>query len=254
MIRTAMMIVAVSLLGAAEPEDEIDRLQGRWKLVREHIAGSDLHNTERTWVIKGDSLTITHTITGRGTIRLDPTRNPGRFEKTNASSPGRKLVGIYVLEGDTFKTYSSPLSRDELPTDFPKEPDRRYLLDVWKRQNAPKGEGLDGDWKLVERLQGQRRYDTKDFTMKIEGGEYSIRNHQVIHATIKLDPTTKLKQIDIKYGDDSPVLGGKTRPKVYRLEGDRLTVWAGTLDERPTEVSDELESSNYFEVFERVKP
>jgi uncharacterized protein (TIGR03067 family) len=258
MINSALLVTTLALL-AADPNDDLDRLQGTWKLTRSHRARVDREGIECEWLIKGNALTITETIHGRGTIRLDPTTNPGRCEQTFADDPKSKASGDYVLEGDTFKTYlDHPIVKSA--TDPPNTPGVVRLQQVWERVGGAKGDTLDGDWKLVETILGGRRNKFQDFTMKVERGEYTSRNHSVTHCILKLEPSLQLKQMDITYtlAEENLILAGKTRLGIYRLDGDRLTVWDKIerpgQNVRPTEVSDAPDSENSFQVFRRVKP
>jgi uncharacterized protein (TIGR03067 family) len=256
------IIVAFLLAGltlADGPEDELNRFQGRWKLVKEHIAKKDRQGVESEWLIEGDKLTVTDRITGRGKITLDPTAKPGRFEKTFADDTARRLRGVYRLEGDKFITYFRFASADQDPTEFPAKPDRRHILETWKRTDGPGGKGIDGEWELLDRIIGDNTIKYKDHLMKIVNGEYTVDARSVSHYSIRLNPAAALKQLDRKILDAKPPIPeSKVFLEVYSFNGGHLTVWGehfqpGTRTfARPDSVSDAPDSENFFRVFEKV--
>ena len=278
-LRASISLGVVLLLGAAGNADERDRLQGVWKLTKAHMAGRDNKNVAATWTIQGDNLTIAHTSTSQGTITLDPSKTPGRFEWTVPGHPDRKVRGTYRLEGDTLKLYSALLRLNEPPTDLPDEPVLGHQLVVWKRVDGTRGDGLDGEWKRVAFILADKRDIISrlgETVMRVRGDTYQIKSTSQRRGTIKIDPTQSPKHLDLTFEADAlgekltnskprpgnlaaltfeaDALGEKlTNPRVYRLDGDRLTVWQG-IQGRPTEVSDAADSENHFEVFERVKP
>ncbi len=278
-LRTLLSLGMVLVLTAAGKADERDRLQGVWKLTRDHMAGREHKNVAGTWTIQGDNLTMSYTSTSKGTITLDPSKTPGRFERTIAERPDLKVKGTYRLERDTLKLYSAMLHRTEPPTDLPDEPVLGHQLVVWKRVDGTRGDGLDGEWKEVAFfLVGKRDIINRlgESVMRVRGDTYQIKSVSQRRCTIKIDPTQSPKHLDLTFEADAlgekltnrkprpgnlaaltfeaDALGEKrTNPRVYRLDGDRLTVWQG-IQGRPTEVSDAADSDNHFEVFERVKP
>jgi uncharacterized protein (TIGR03067 family) len=196
---------------------------------------------------------MTSTGTWRGTITLDPTKTPGRFERTIVDVPESKVKGTYRLEGDTLKLYEPMLSGSEPPVDLPEEPARGYELEVWKRAGETGGAGLDGDWKLAAFLMvGKRDISSMmgERVMRIQGGTCQFRSDSLRRCTIKVDPSQSPKHFDMTF-EETALRGRHTQPRVYRLEGDRLTVWQ-SFRGRPTEVSDAADSEAHFQVFERV--
>ncbi|WP_435007630.1 TIGR03067 domain-containing protein [Tundrisphaera lichenicola] len=259
MISTLVVVLLAGLPLADGPAEELGRFQGRWKLVREHIAKKDTQGVDGEWLIEGDKLTETRRFTGRGKLTLDPSTKPARFEMTFAADPKLRGRGIYRFEGDKFLTYIQLRPPTPEPTDFPEGPDRRYLVEIWKRTGGPVGEVIDGEWELLERVQGEQRTKLKNHLMKVVEGEWTKDYKSVTHYSIRLNPTATLKHLDLKIFDtDSPV--SRTFLDVYSLDGDRLTVWGEDLSSasgnpvRRDSVSEAPDSDNYFRVYERVKP
>lgn len=255
-----LLIVLASTLAAPDKEQDLARLQGTWECVREHLANKDLpyigREWTRRWTIKGKTITMTDAGTIRGTVRLDPTRSPGRYEWTNAAAQGAKSEGIYTLDGDTFRRcFVAPLSRAELPAVFPDKSDPRYAMDVWKRRDGAKGDGLEGTWDQVDFSVGAYHEGKEDLqvrTMTVKGDEYSIRSQKVAHGTITLDSSVTPKQIDILYTNMK--LKGEINRGVYRLDGPRLTIAGSIRMKRPDKIPDNPEGDGHFEVFEKVEP
>jgi uncharacterized protein (TIGR03067 family) len=55
-----------------------------------------------------------------GTHRLDPTKKPKQIEAVRTKGPhkGEKMVGIYELDGDTFKVCFAAPGKTDRPTEF----------------------------------------------------------------------------------------------------------------------------------------
>lgn len=92
-------------------------------------------------------------------------------------------------------------------------------------------------------------------TIKIRGTDYHGQvSGKRDRITIEIDPSKVPKRLDLTYEDDSPLNRGRyTSHSVYRLDGDRLTVWDASL-ELPSEPNDAVDSPQRFQVFEKVKP
>ena len=88
-------------------------------------------------VCKGDE--ITTTMSGQlfiqAKITLDPSKKPKTidYQMTGGYTKGQKQLGIYEVDGDTFKScFSKPGA--ERPTDFTTKPDDGRTVSVWKRE------------------------------------------------------------------------------------------------------------------------
>ncbi len=252
-IRGLLTLGIIACLVAAGPAEDMERLQGPWNLVNDHYGARDHKDRVGSWVIKGESVTITMGAAVRGTISLDTTKTPGRFEKTDLDIPTVRIKGTFRVDGDTLKLYR-PVLRAEPPVDLPDEPARGYALEVWKRIGEKGPSGLDGSWKQVSYLMsGNRELIMGEPMMVVKGKVYASANENQRRCTIKIDPSKEPKHLDITF-EDSPIgRGATTEPWIYRLDGDRLTVWQ-SFQGRPTEASDAPDSQSRFQVFERLKP
>jgi uncharacterized protein (TIGR03067 family) len=141
----ALAATAISF-GRAEDKDaatkDMAQLQGEWSMVSGTTDGFPIpeqmiSNSKRT--CKGDELTV---IVGgqlimKAKISIDPAKKPKTmdYDVTAGPNKGKKLLGIYELDGDTFKScFAAPGA--ERPTDFTSKPGEKQTLTVWKRNKA----------------------------------------------------------------------------------------------------------------------
>jgi len=130
-------------------ENDMTQLQGEWSMVSGSADGQAMPEQmlkQMKRVCKGDETTTT--MGGRmfmkAKISIDPTKKPKTidYEMTDGSSKGQKQLGIYEVEGDSFKScFGKPGA--ERPTDFTSKPGDGRTLSVWKREKqatpAPEG-------------------------------------------------------------------------------------------------------------------
>src|SRR5262245_57159820 len=103
-------VVAAALLVAAEDaKKDLDKIQGTWHVVSVENDGAkrpDEVAKDMKMVIKGDKYTFTAgDMTESGTIKLDPSKKPATIDIsiTEGDDKGKTQLGIYQIEGDTFK-------------------------------------------------------------------------------------------------------------------------------------------------------
>ena len=141
-----MLIAAVALscvIGAEPPSDavkkELTLLEGEWAMVsgeRDGQALPDEYVKTATRVAKDGVSTVT--IAGRVVMKskytIDPAKKPKAidFEATEGEAQGKKIQGIYELDGDTLKFCLAPSDKDR-PTDFTAKEGSGRTLSVWKR-------------------------------------------------------------------------------------------------------------------------
>lgn len=127
--------------------NDLDHLQGEWSMVSGTADGFPIpepmvSNSKR--VCKDDELTV---IVGgqlimKAKIALDASKKPKTldYDVTAGSNKGKKLLGIYELDGDTFEScFAAPGA--ERPTDFTSKSGEKQTLTVWKRNKPiPKAE------------------------------------------------------------------------------------------------------------------
>jgi uncharacterized protein (TIGR03067 family) len=148
MIRTALGVVAVSLLlGAARPDDaakkELDRFTGTWQAVsveRDGKAWSKEDVAKVKLIVKGEHYAFhVGDETVKGMHKLDPTRDPKQIDAVRTEGPqaGETLKGIYTLDAENFKVCFAAPGKDR-PTEFSSTAGGGHRLMAFKR-SAPDG-------------------------------------------------------------------------------------------------------------------
>ena len=130
---------AIAFLVAAGPEDDAQKLQGTWVMVRGETDGQALPpETVKSarLVIEGNRHTVT---VGNdkmvGTHHLDSTTKPKSIDTRDTEGPfkGMTLHGIYRLRGDEFTVcFAGPDKRR--PKKFTTEASEAVLLHTWKKE------------------------------------------------------------------------------------------------------------------------
>lgn len=135
--------VSISLACAEENEavkNDLAQLHGEWSMVSGSADGQTMPDEMRKQmkrVCKGDE-TIT-TMAGRpfitAKITIDPSKKPKTidYDVTDGFTKGKKQLGIYEVDGDTFKScFAKPGA--ERPTDFTSNAGDGRTTSVWKRE------------------------------------------------------------------------------------------------------------------------
>jgi uncharacterized protein (TIGR03067 family) len=131
----------ISLVNAAEDEavkKDLAQLQGEWTMVSGSANGESMSEEmrkEMKRLCKGDEITVMmgDQVFLKAKLTLDPTKKPKTidYEMTEGFTKGKKQLGIYEINGDTFKAcFSSPGS--ERPTEFKAGDGLTYS--EWKRK------------------------------------------------------------------------------------------------------------------------
>ena len=144
--QTALLIglamIAIAAIGAEDNpaiKKDLAALQGEWSMVSGSADGQSMPDEMRKQmkrVCKGDETTTTMggQLFMKAKITLDPSKKPKTidYQMTEGFTKGKKQLGIYELDGDTFKScFGGPGA--ERPTDFTSKPGDRRTLSVWKR-------------------------------------------------------------------------------------------------------------------------
>lgn len=136
----AVFLAAVLIAGAEESaaaKKDLAMMQGEWEMVSGSADGNQMPPDMRKQmkrVCKGNVTTTT--MSGRiylqATFTLDPSKNPKRidYEMTEGATKGKKALGLYEVNGDTFKAcFAAP--GDERPQKL--DGGDRVTYSVWKR-------------------------------------------------------------------------------------------------------------------------
>ena len=135
--------VAISPAWAEENEavkKDLAQLQGEWSMVSGSADGQPMPAQmlkQMKRVCKGDEATTTMAgqLYLKAKITIDPSKKPKTidYQMTDGFTKGKKQLGIYEVEGDSFKAcFGKPGA--ERPTDFTSKPGDGRTLSVWKRE------------------------------------------------------------------------------------------------------------------------
>ena len=123
-------------------EAELARFEGTWRVASMEIEGKlipEANYKDEVMVLKGDRSTTT-TPGGeiKGVFKVNPTTVPKTIDVTVAGGPGkgRTHLGIYELNGDTYKVCIG-LTGKPRPTEFTTKPGSGTVLEVFKRSRTP---------------------------------------------------------------------------------------------------------------------
>jgi len=146
-IRNTLLIglaaLAISFVWAEENQavkQDLAKLQGEWTMVSGSADGQPMPDDmlkQMKRVCKGDETTATMggQLFIKAKITLDPSKTPKTIDYVmlDGFTKGKTQLGIYEVDGDTFKScFAAPGA--ERPTDFVSKPGDRRTLSVWKRQ------------------------------------------------------------------------------------------------------------------------
>jgi uncharacterized protein (TIGR03067 family) len=145
-MRTLIILAAVCLLVGADDAEEavkkdLKKLQGDWSMVSAtqdgETAPKDLVKGSKR-VCKDDELTVTidERLYMKAKIVIDPAKKPRAIDYTvtEGFNKGKKLLGIYELDGDTVKFCFARPGKDR-PKDFSADTGSGRTFSVWKRDS-----------------------------------------------------------------------------------------------------------------------
>jgi uncharacterized protein (TIGR03067 family) len=154
-IRIAFLIglATANIFSAWAEENEVVKkdlaqLQGEWSMVSGSADGQLMPEQmlkQMKRVCKGDETTTTMAgqVYFKAKITINPSKTPKTidYQMTEGVTKGKTQLGIYELDGETFKScFAKPGA--ERPTDFTSKPGDGRTVSVWKRekQAAPSPE------------------------------------------------------------------------------------------------------------------
>jgi RNA polymerase sigma-70 factor (ECF subfamily) len=140
-----LVILLAALPAAPAPETDAARedrqkMQGTWKAVSVESGGKKRPDQDiKKWklFVAGDKMTARDgdDLLDESTFALDAGKKPRAIEITYTAGPdkGKKLTGIYAVEGDLLKICVTQRDKDG-PTDFVSKPDTDHTLVVLKKE------------------------------------------------------------------------------------------------------------------------
>jgi uncharacterized protein (TIGR03067 family) len=118
---------------------ELAKLQGDWSMVSGSADGTAMPDQmlkQMKRICKGDETTTTMAgqVYFKAKFTIDPSKNPKTidYQMTEGFTKGKKQLGIYELDGDTFKSCFGKAGA-ERPKDFTSKPGDGRTLSTWKR-------------------------------------------------------------------------------------------------------------------------
>lgn len=117
-------------------DPDLAKLQGKWRLVSHRPAGGT-ETRDAIWElrVKGDRYTLSADgTTSTGVIRLDSSKTPKQLDYTVVDEDGEvtAYLGIYELDGDTYRTCDVEKGKDARPTEFRTDAKTGQVA-VWKK-------------------------------------------------------------------------------------------------------------------------
>jgi uncharacterized protein (TIGR03067 family) len=144
-VRGPLMALTVGLLlGADRAADankkDVERMQGDWVAASQVIDGEKLADDEAQTLfrtVKDDTYKIFSfdKPVGSGKFTIDATKKPRTIDARpeTAAKDAPPLLGIYEIDGDTFRTCFASPGKDR-PKDFDCKAGSGQRLTVWKRE------------------------------------------------------------------------------------------------------------------------
>jgi uncharacterized protein (TIGR03067 family) len=117
---------------------DLEKLQGDWALVSYVIDGAKLSDDEAQSLfrtVKGDQYTVLlfDKVIFKGTFKIDATKKPKTIDFYGEGMSDKPVLGIYEIDGDTFKVCSA-LPGKERPKEFTSKKDSGHSLMIWERE------------------------------------------------------------------------------------------------------------------------
>jgi uncharacterized protein (TIGR03067 family) len=127
----ACVLMVASGAWAGDDKQDQEKMQGSWQAEKMMAGGADLPPElvkEFKVIIKGDKMNAGDAKDKDATFKLDSSKKPKTIDFTD--SEGKKLVGIYELEGDSLKFC---IGEKERPKEFKSEAGSDAIVIVLKR-------------------------------------------------------------------------------------------------------------------------
>jgi uncharacterized protein (TIGR03067 family) len=220
---------------------DLKKLQGTWTVVALEVDGSTMPSAGSKIVLEGERFTtIAMGDDYGGAVLLDPRKSPRTFDLLFDSGPhkGMKSLGIYELDGDTWRICLAFAGINTRPKEFATKPGSGFALETLQRGDVSVAAGepeagagppteLEGEWTMVAgsfdghpmdaRLVKQgRRIAKGDRLTVLFGAQVYLK------ARVTLDPSKSPGHID--YAVTSGAAAGSTQLGVYQLDAKKLTI------------------------------
>jgi RNA polymerase sigma factor (sigma-70 family) len=249
---------------------DVEKLQGTWIVATLEVEGAKVEANlfkGAKIVIKGDAFTtISMGATYKGTFKIDATSKPKKIDLMFTEGPekGNTSLGIYELDGDTWKLCLTIANKDR-PKEFATKPGSGLGLETLKRETQKDVENaindeiarLGGQWSMISgEIAGQPLPAEFVKTAKrvVKGNETTVTfgGQLFLKATFTVDISKQPHTIDYTMTDG--LTKGKTQYGIYEWdEGTVRFCFAAPGKERPTEFTTKAGDERTLSVWEKKK-
>lgn len=232
---TGLLFASVVIAQDNATKKDLAKLQGTWALVSGERDGKNVPEEEAkntVITIRGSDFVFPDVsqigTSAKGTIKLDPTKNPKSIDSTS-SKDGTKSLGIYEFVGNGYRVCFAEPGKDR-PQHFSAKSGSGNDLQVW-------ADSVEGTYVLVSgELKGQAlaKEVVQAASLVIEGNKHkAIADSDPVIGTHKLSPGKTPKEIDSQETEGPSK--GLTRG-IYKYENGEFTVcFAAPGKDRPKE-------------------
>ena len=232
---TGLLFASVVIAQDNATKKDLAKLQGTWALVSGERDGKKVPEEEAkntVITIRGSDFVFPDVsqigTSAKGTIKLDPTKNPKWIDSTS-SKGGAKSLGIYEFVGNGYRVCFAEPGKDR-PQHFSAKSGSGNDLQVW-------ADSVEGTYVLVSgELKGQAlaKEVVQAASLVIEGNKHkAIADSDPVIGTHKLSPGKTPKEIDSQ--ETKGPSKGLTRG-IYKYENGEFTVcFAAPGKDRPKE-------------------
>ena len=123
---------------AATYEADLKRMQGDWMVASMIVSGMTMSDEEAQSLfrtVEGDRYVVSRYSkpVGKGTFKLDATKNPKWIDSTPAAGPGagKPILGIYEFNGQQLRICNAGPGKPR-PTGFESKPTSERTMIVWE--------------------------------------------------------------------------------------------------------------------------
>jgi uncharacterized protein (TIGR03067 family) len=250
---------------------DLKKLQGTWTIVAVEVEGRAMPGGSKI-VLEGERFTtVAMGNDYGGTVDLNSGKSPKTFDLLFTSGPhkGMKSLGIYELDGDTWRICVAFAGIKTRPKEFAATPGSGFALETLKRgdvsapaeeaseADAGPGTELEGEWAMVS---GSFDGHAMEASL-VKLGRRIARGRQItvmfgpqvyMKARVTLDSSKSPKQID--YAIASEAGSGSTQSGIYELEGKSLNICMAAVGQaRPSDFTSSKGDGRTLTLWKPVK-
>jgi uncharacterized protein (TIGR03067 family) len=235
-------------------KDDLKRLQGTWTVTELEAEGRKMPYSGSKIVLDGETFTtIAMGSDYGGTVELDAAASPKTFDLLFTSGPhkGVTSLGIYELDGDTWRICLAFAGIKTRPKEFATTPGSGFALETLKRGDVPEpveradeadagpATELEGEWAMISGSMDGHAMEAslvKIGRRVVKGNQLTVLfgGQVFLKGRFTLDPSKSPKHID--YAITSGTGAGATQSGIYEINGKTLKLcMAAASGARPTD-------------------